>query len=270
VKAPLERRPLEARRVIVTRPRAQAARLAALLEGYGAEVVAVPTIRIEPPEDPGPLERAVGALARFHWIVFTSANGVAAFGRRLAAAGLDARAVGSARLAAIGPETAAALRPLGLAADLVPPEFRAEGLAAALGPRVGPATEVLLVRAAEARDLLPRELGALGARVTVAPAYRTVAAKEGAGRVVALCEARRVDAVTFTSSSTVRGFLGLLPRDDTGRLLAGVALAAIGPITAGTLAEYGLGASIMPHEYTIPALAAAVAAHFAPPTTQEG
>jgi uroporphyrinogen III methyltransferase/synthase len=265
----LERRPLFARRVIVTRPRAQVPRFAALLEGYGAEVVAVPTIRIDPPDDPGPLDQAIGVLARFHWIVFTSANGVAAFGERLAAAGLDARALASARLAAIGPETAEALRPLGLSADLVPAEFRAEGLMAVLGPRVGPGTEVLLVRAAEARDVLPRELETLGARVTVAPAYRTVAAKEGADQVLALCEARRVDVVTFTSSSTVRAFLGLLPRDDTRRLLAGVALAAIGPITAGTLAEYGLAVSIMPREYTIPALAAAIAAHFAPPTTQE-
>jgi uroporphyrinogen-III synthase len=76
-----------------------------------------------------------------------------------------------------------------------------------------------------------------------------------------------VDAVTFTSSSTVRGFLGLLPREEIRRLLAGVALAAIGPITAATLAEYGLEVSVMPREYTIPALAAGIAAHFAPPTT---
>jgi uroporphyrinogen III methyltransferase/synthase len=233
-------------------------------------VVAIPTIRIEPPDDPGPLDRAVAALARFQWIVFTSANGVTAFGERLARAGVDARALGSARLAAIGPETASALRPFGLSADLVPEEFRAEGLMAVLGGRVGPGTEVLLVRAAEARDVLPRELAALGARVTVAPAYRTVPAKEGADQVLALCEARGVDVVAFTSSSTVRGFLGLLPRDDSRRLLAGVVLAAIGPITAGTLAEYGLAASVMPREYTIPALAAAIAAHFAPPTTQEG
>lgn len=269
----LERRPLFARRVIVTRPRPQVPRFAALLEAYGAEVVAVPTIQLEPPDDLGPLDAAIGELSRFDWVVFTSANGVAAFGERLARAGLDARALSRARLAAVGPETAEALRSLGLQADLVPDEFRAEGLAAVLRPHVGPGSEVLLVRATEAREVLPRELEALGARVVIAPAYRTVPVKEGADLVLTLLETRGVDAVTFTSSSTVRGFLGLLPSEEIRRLLAGVALAAIGPITAATLAEYGLEVSVMPREYTIPALAAAIAAHFAPTTpatTEEG
>ncbi len=127
---------------------------------------------------------------------------------------------------------------------------------------MGAGTRVLLVRAAEARDVLPRELRARGAEVTIAPAYRTLPVKEGADRVVALLEAGAVAVVTFTSSSTVRGFISLLGPDDVRRLLAGVALAAIGPITAATLAEYGLEARITPREYTIPALAAAIAAHF--------
>jgi uroporphyrinogen III methyltransferase/synthase len=265
-----ERRPLFARRVIVTRPRAQIPRFAGLLEAYGAEVVAVPTIGLEPPDDPGPLDAAIAGLSAFEWVIFTSANGVAAFGQRLASAGLDARALAPARLAAVGPETAEALRLIGLRADLVPEEFRAEGLAAALRPRLAPGSAVLLVRAAEAREVLPRELEALGARVVIAPAYRTVLVKEGADLLLTLLEARGVNAVTFTSSSTVRGFLGLLPREETRRLLAGVALAAIGPVTAATLAEYGLEVSIMPREYTIPALAAAIAAHFAPSTREEG
>ncbi|MBI2467561.1 MAG: uroporphyrinogen-III synthase [Candidatus Rokubacteria bacterium] len=257
-------RPLAGRRVVVTRPRAQAARFAALLEAYGAEVVALPTIRLEPPEDWRPLDEALARLSDFDWVVFTSANGVAAFRRRLARAGRDRTALGRARVAAIGPETAQALRTAGIEAEVVPPEYRAEGLAEALRPRVGPGAAVLVVRAAEAREVLPEALERLGARVTVAPAYRTVLVREGAEEVLGLLEARRVDVVTFTSSSTVRGFMTLAGSEELRRLLTGVALAAIGPITAATLAEYGFQAAIVPGEYTIPALAAAIAAYFAP------
>lgn len=260
-----QRRPLAGRRVIVTRPRGQAGRFVTLLEAYGAEVVAMPTIALEPPEDWGPLDRALARLGDFHWVVFTSANGVAAFHERLAAAGRDTRALGGARLAAIGPETAEALAGVGLRADVVPGEYRAEGLADVLRPHLASGSAVLLVRAAEAREVLPQVLESLGARVTVAPAYRTVAVKEGADHLLGLLEARGVDVVTFTSSSTVRGFMALLAPGEIRRLLSGVVLAAIGPITAGTIAEYGLEVGVMPREYTTSALAAAIAGHFTSP-----
>jgi uroporphyrinogen-III synthase len=268
----LRRRPLHGRRVLVTRPRPQAGRLAALLEVHGAEVVTLPVIRIEPPEDWAPLDAAIRALGTFRWVVFTSVNGVAAFRERLGRAGLDARSLAGRQVAAIGPETADALRRAGIEPDLVPAEFRAEGLLEALATRLERGDAVLLVRAAEARDVLPRELEARGIRVTVAPAYRTVIAKEGADRVLALLESRRLDAVTFTSSSTVRGFLALLAPADARRLLDGVIVGAIGPITAETAAEHGLRVSVMPREYTIPALADAIAGHFetAPPVTPRG
>jgi uroporphyrinogen III methyltransferase/synthase len=131
---------------------------------------------------------------------------------------------------------------------------------------------VLLVRATEARDVLPRELEALGVRVTVAPAYRTTLARRGAAEVLALLESHKLDVVTFTSSSTVRGFLALLAPADARRLLEGVIVAAIGPITAETAAQHGLHVSIMPHEYTVPALADAIAGHFetSPPAALRG
>ena len=124
----LERRPLHGRRVLVTRPRAQAARFGALLEAYGAEVVALQTIRLEPPDDWRPLDTALSRLAAYRWVIFTSANGVAAFRERLGHARLDARALAGAQLAAIGPETADSLRNAGLEPDVVPSEYRAEGL----------------------------------------------------------------------------------------------------------------------------------------------
>jgi uroporphyrinogen III methyltransferase/synthase len=255
--------PLRGRRVAVTRPRAQLPRFAALLEGYGAEVIALPTIRLEPPADWAPLDEAIAGLDRFAWVVFTSANGVAAFRERLAAAGRDGASLGGARVAAIGPETASALHHIGVSAALVPEEYRAEALVETLRPHLSAGSAVLLVRAAEAREVLPRGLAALGVQVTVAPAYRTVPVEESADRVGALLAGRRLDVVTFTSSSTVRGFMALLAPGDIRRRLAGVALAAIGPVTAATIAEYGLEAAIVPREYTIPALAAAIAAHFA-------
>ena len=268
----LARRPLHGRRVLVTRPRAQAGRLAALLEARGAEVIALPTIQIGPPEDWAPLDRAIRELETFQWVVFTSVNGVAAFRERLGHAGLDARRLGGRSVAAIGPETADALRRGGIEPDLLPAEYRAEGLVEALRSRAGHGDAVLLVRAAEAREVLPRELEARGVRVTVAPAYRTTLAREGADRVRTLLESRGIDVVTFTSSSTVRGFLEVLAPADPRRLLEEVVVAAIGPITAETAAEHGLRVSVMPTAYTVPALADAIVGHFetVPPATVRG
>ena len=230
----------------------------------------LPAIELGPPDDWGPLDRAVGSMGEFRWVIFTSVNGVAAFWERLALAGRDARSLAGVQVAAIGPETGEALRGRGIEPDLIPAEYRAEGLVDALAPRVRRGEPVLLVRAAEARDVLPRELEARGVRVTVAPAYRTAPAREGAGDILALLEGRRIDAVTFTSSSTVRGLLAQLPAGDARRLLDGVVVAAIGPITAETAAEHGLRVSVIPHEYTIPALADAIAEYFetsSPPAT---
>jgi uroporphyrinogen-III synthase len=264
----LARRPLHGRRVLVTRPRHQAGRLAGCLEAYGAETVAVPAIELVPPGDWGPLDRAIRSLPAYRWVVFTSANGVSAFRERLHVAGLDARALAGRLIAAIGPETGAALRRGGLEPDLVPDEYRAEALAGALEPRLVAGDRVLLVRAAEARDALPRALETLGIPVTIAPAYRTTVPRGAGPELADRVAARRIDAVTFTSSSTVRGLLALLG-PDAARLLDGVVVAVIGPITAATAAEHGLTVRVMPHDYTVPALAEALAAHFeaCPPAT---
>jgi uroporphyrinogen III methyltransferase/synthase len=235
-----------------------------MLEASGAEAVTLPTIGIEPPEDWAPLDQAIRALESYRWVIFTSVNGVAAFRARLAHAGLDARHLGRHRVAAIGPQTGDELRRAGIEPDLVPREYRAEGLLEALESRLERGDAVLLVRAAEAREILPQELEARGHRVTVAPAYRTVFAKDGADRILTLLEAGQIDAVTFTSSSTVRNFVELFSPDERRTCLAGVVVAAIGPITAATAAEYGLTTHVMPTEYTIAALARAIVEHFRP------
>ena len=255
-------RPLAGRRIVITRAREQASRFRHLLEEAGGEVLEIPTIRIEPPESWGPLDGAIARLETFQWIAFTSVNGVEAFRRRLSESGTAVGVLRRFRVAAIGPATAAALAEWGVAPEVVPEEYRAEGLVERLKGLIRPGERVLLPRAAETREVLVKELERLGARVTEVPAYRTLPATEGAGALRSALAAGAVDAVTFTSSSTVRHFVTLCGPQDARALLRGVAVACIGPITADTAAEFGLQTAIMPSEYTIPALAHAIVEYF--------
>ena len=256
-------RPLAGRVIVVTRARAQAEGLRARLEEAGATVLAVPTIVIESPADWAPLDRALGALAGFDWVVFTSVNGVEMTAARMAALGVPIQRLLDRRLAAIGPATAAALRAAGAGPEVVvPAECVAESLAARLAPALAPAARVLLPRAAETRDFLVRELEAAGAQVLEVPAYRTRPSAEGAAELRVALDARRVDAVTFTSSSTVRHFTTLFAPEDMRRLLADVAVACIGPITAATAAALGLAPAVVADEYTVPGLTRALERYY--------
>jgi uroporphyrinogen III methyltransferase/synthase len=253
---------LRGRTVVVTRAAEQAGSLVALLEAAGAHVLLAPTISIEEPPSWAPLDAALEELSSFTWAIFTSVNGVAMVDRRLAARGRSWTDLAGLRVAAIGPATAAALRRQGIAPDLVPDEYRAEGLVEGLRGRIGPADHVLLPRAARTRDVLVRELSRLGARVREVPAYVTRGVETGGGDLRAALDRGAVDAVTLTSSSTARHFARLLGPDACRRGLAGVAIACIGPVTAATAAEHGLVATVMPREYTIPALVGALVEHF--------
>jgi uroporphyrinogen III methyltransferase/synthase len=257
-----ETRPLWGKTVVVTRTREQASRLVILLAAAGARCLSVPTLEIVPPEDFGPLDAALGRLPRYDWLIFTSANGVAAFMTRLFGSGKDVRALGPVRLAAIGPATAQALREYGLMADLVPDTYQAEGLVEALTPHISPGTKVLLARAQEAREVLPESLSRLGAKVEVAPVYQARPPKEISREAEAALKEGQVDLLTFTSSATVHNFAGLLGKKRFQALAARATVAAIGPITAATLKEYGLTPQIEPATFTIPALAAAIIDYF--------
>jgi uroporphyrinogen III methyltransferase/synthase len=261
-----ERRPLFGRRIAVTRARAQAGRFAALLAEAGAEVIECPAIEIAPPESYEPLDAAIDRIDSYDWVLFTSVNGVDRFFARLDERGGDVRALHRARLAAIGPETARRLERLHLRGALVPDDFRAEGLIAALGAESLAGASVLLPRAAGAREILPQELRRLGARVDEVVTYRSVRPPASVDILRAALGEAPLDALAFTSSSTVRGFLSLLDEADPGRQridLARTAVACIGPITAETAREAGLRVDVVPDEYTVPALAAAMVAHFA-------
>jgi uroporphyrinogen III methyltransferase/synthase len=256
-------KPLAGRLVVVTRPRAQAQAFATLLEEAGATVLLVPTIVIEPPASWEPLDRALDGIGDYRWAVFTSVNGVEMTRRRLEQRGREAGVLRGRRLAAIGPATAGALRNLGLEPEVVPEEYVAEGLAGSLLGLIRPGERVLLARAADTRDVLVRELEAAGAFVDEVAAYRTRPAHEDVEELRRALAAGRVDVVTFTSSSTVRHFADLFPSGDLPRLLSGVAIACIGPVTRATARELGLEARIVPREYTIAALAHAICQHYA-------
>ncbi len=261
-----ERRPLFGKRVLVTRAREQAAGAADLLREHGAEPVVVPTIEIHPPADRAPLDGALGELraGRYAWVAFTSANGVERTWDALVAAGADARAFGTARLAAIGPATARALEQRGLRADVVAKEFRGEGLAEAMlaampaGSAPGAARRVLLARAAQARDVLPDMLRAAGCVVDVVAAYETrPPAPETAAVLARELEQGRVDAIVFTSSSTVQNLCDLLG-PAAARLLVRPRVASIGPVTTATAVERGLRVDVTAAEYTVPGLVRAL------------
>jgi len=258
-----ERRPLSGRRILVTRARAQASGFLERLRDLGADAVEIPVIAVEPVVERRELETALAAITaddgRPRLAVFTSANAVQLVWEALLDSGRDARDLAGMRLAAIGPETAAALGSHGLRADLVPEEYVAEAVADLLEAQGVAGWRVWLPRAALARDVLPDRLRAAGAEVEVLALYRTVLPPGTLQQLAALLADGRVDAVTFTSSSTVRHFQTAL----TGAPFpAGAIAACIGPVTAATAREAGFPVDLVAAEYTTAGLAAALAAHF--------
>jgi uroporphyrinogen III methyltransferase/synthase len=259
-------RPLFGRRIVVTRPREQSADLVEMLEGLGAMVIEAPTIRIVPPEDFGPLDEACAQAGTFQWIVFTSANGVEYFMQRLQAGAGDIRELKGVRLCAIGPGTAERLARVGLKVDLMPAEFRAESVLEALratGDLRG--QRILLPRANIAREMLADELRRSGAEVVEVTAYRTVSVdneREGEPDIYRMLLDKRVDAITFTSASTVRTFVRIFGAEQAADLLRSTAVACIGPVTAEAAAQCNITTAVMPAEYTIPGLIDALVRHF--------
>ena len=256
---------LAGRKIVVTRSRAQARALRELLEADGAEVIEVPAIRVAPPDDYGPLDAAIDRLAEYHWVVFTSQNAVQAFvDRLLRARGGGVVDLNRLRIAAIGPATAQALRAHGLRPSLAPERFVAEALVDAFAGEAAAeggsgdlrGTRVLLPRAAQARSVLPDGLRALGASVDVVPAYRVEVERDQHPEIWRQLSGH-VDAVTFTSPSTVRNFVELLGAE-TPRLLGGALVVCIGPVTAAAAQAFGLTVGVVADTYTVPGLADAL------------
>ncbi len=257
-----ENRPLWNKHIVVTRARQQASDLVKRLSALGARCLEIPTIRIVPPPSWEPVDRAIAALSNYHWLIFTSVNGVTFFFERLDAQGLDARALAGLHTAAIGPATARRLRHYGLRSDIVPENYRAEGVLAAFSQYDLSGRRILLPRAREARPVLPVELARMGAAVDEIAIYETRASQDKAGTLIAALEKRSIDMVTFTSSSTVKNFHALLPAADFKKLMAPVTVASIGPITTRTARELGFTVSVEAPAFTIDGLCSAIVDFF--------
>ncbi|HEX2924227.1 MAG TPA: uroporphyrinogen-III C-methyltransferase [Chloroflexota bacterium] len=255
-----DNRTLSGKRVLVTRTRHQASSLASLLRDQGADPVEVPVLKIVPPESFDEIDRCILRLGGYDWVAFTSGNGVGIFMSRVKALGLDARAFGKARLAAIGPATAEELARHGLRADLVPEEYVAERLAEAMLARGMAGRRVLLPRAGEAREVLSDILEECGAIVDRVVCYNTLPALEGADVLRRELASGRIDAVTLASSSTVEYLMEMLGADAIA-LLDRAVIACIGPITAATARKLGLRVDVEASEHTIPGLVKALVQH---------
>ena len=239
-------RPLEGRSVLVTRARAQSEEITASIEALGGNAIHCPTIEFIGPTDPAPLDSAIDQLESFDWIVFASSNAVNFFFDRLRQRQADGEAslIGLV-ICAIGPATAKALTAAGVEADVIPEVATSEGALAAIieyagGPAALSGVRFLIPRARVAREVLPAELTRLDAHVDAIEAYQTIQPAIDSRKIVTLLEEGAVDAITFTSPSTVSNFALLAGTQDLSRLLAKCLVACIGPVTAATARQHGL------------------------------
>ena len=261
-------RPLAGCRVLVSRAKKQAGALSSQLRDLGCDVIEIPFIEIRKPKSFQALDRALANFQHCDWLILTSVNGVEALFDRMTKKKIDASAVAHLHIAAIGPATRKAIEKHGLAVAVTPQEYVAESVVRALRRRVN-GKRVLLVRAKVARDVIPRELRKVAAAVDVIEAYETVVPRASATKLRSLLadEKHRPHAITFTSSSTVKNFVGLLGLRAARAALKksglkrGVHSASIGPVTSATLGEFGLPVDIQAAEYTVPGLVAAIRKH---------
>ncbi len=252
-----EQRPLFGKRVLVTRPRHQAGEIARRLEQLGAVTHILPVIEVREPADWAPVDRALANLATYHWLVFTSANGVHALVERLRHLGRDLRALGTLRLAVIGPTTAEALRGYYLEPDLIPAEFCSESLAAALKDRAA-GQRILLARADRGREILRAELAPV-AEVDQIAVYSQVDVMEADALILDRLRNGMIDYVTMTSSNIARAFARALDEPSRARIAAGqVQLVSISPVTSATIRELGLPVAAEASEYTTAGVIAAL------------
>ncbi|MBV9270094.1 MAG: uroporphyrinogen-III C-methyltransferase [Candidatus Eremiobacteraeota bacterium] len=253
-----DRAPLFGKRVLVTRPAHQQEEFAAALRAFGAEPISLPMIEITEAQDPTEALDILNDLKLFGWIVFTSANGVDVFFRNLHESRKDARAIGTSRVAAIGPATADRLRAYGIVADLIPPHYIAEEIAAALLPLTQQGERILIYRAEVAREELVESLrnAQREPRVVAAYATRSSRAENFLERVQAC------DVITFTSASTVNGFVQNAGDETAARNAArGKIIACIGPVTAAAAHAAGLEVAVVADEFTSCGLIEALLRH---------
>lgn len=254
-----QNRPLQGCRILVTRAADQAAALSDALAARGAEPVVIPTIRIVAPDSYAELDRAIGGLGTTDYLVLTSVNAVDFFFSRLAALGVDTAQLAGVQIVAVGPKSAVALSTHGLRADLVPEDYRAEGVVALLKERVA-GKRVLYPRAALARELIPAELAKAGAEVVAPTAYASTR-PEDAPEQLGQALAEGLDLLTFTASSTVDNFTALLDPATLERARQ-VPVASIGPLTTATAEKHGFKVVVEPDRSTLDDMVKAIEKYF--------
>lgn len=254
--------PLLGQSVLVTRPEGDAETTVELLEELGARVLSAPAITIRPIDEPTELDNALKNLHEFDWLVFTSSNGVRFFFERLRKIGLDNRALGHLKFAAIGPGTARALNDRGFLADVVPEKYRSEDFAEALASQVK-GQRLLLARADRGRTVLKDQLEPIAAQVVQIPVYHNEDAKDLPADIISELQSGQVDWVMLTSSAIVRRFRGMLPTDFSAEVLSRINFASISPVTSAAAREVGIEPTVEATEFTIPGLISAICEHVA-------
>jgi uroporphyrinogen III methyltransferase / synthase len=250
-----EKLPLFSKRILVTLPAEDNSRLSETLAGYGADCTALPLISIRPLDDYKQLDGAIRQIEDFHWLIFTSQNGVRFFKERLHALKMDIRCLQGVKVASIGPKTKEAVEALGLRNDVQPKTYTQEGLVAALKNAGVKGANIIIVRAQEARDVLPDGLAALGAHVKVIAAYRAALSDQ---KIKTPDYLAGFDIVTFTSSSCVQGFFKVFSRRQIFSKKNRFKVASIGPITSQTCRKYGLKVAIEAKVFTLDGLSSAI------------
>lgn len=232
-------KPLEGKRILITRTKSQAKRFAENIRDLGGEPVVIPLISIVPPENQQPMLDAVRRIEQFDWLVLTSQNGVKAFFSVLEKEKIAKDQLTHIKIAVVGTKTKQAVENFGFQAYLIPEQhFTAEALIDALLGKIKKGEHVLMARGNLARDLLPEKLNEHGLHVVDVVAYETKLNQEGQKELIEEINNESLDVITFTSSSTVNHFVELLNKIDWKNKLKSTCLAAIGPITANTMNKY--------------------------------
>ena len=257
-----DKKPLFGQRIVITRARAQASDLLSKLSKLGAQCIEIPTIQIVSPEDTAPLKKSIKNIKDYDWLVFTSVNGVKFFFDTLFDMGRDVRVLGHLKFACIGPVTKERLKNYGIISDILPKTYRAESVIEAFSTVEIKDKKVLLPRAKQARTILPEELTKMGAKVDDVTAYETRLNADGKENLISLLENNEIDAITFTSSSTVSNFMSLLESKNAKKLLKNVVTASIGPITSDTARSLDIEPDIEAKEYTIQGLVNSLLAYY--------
>lgn len=254
----LEKKPLWGKKIVVTRARAQASVLSEKIIAHGGEAIEFPSIKIEKEADLRLLHKCLKKIDKYDWLIFTSVNAVGIFLEEMKNMDMDIRDLKGIKICAIGPATCESLQNYGLKVDIVPDEYKAEGIIEKLDDLIKPGDLVLLPRAKGARKILPQTISSWGVQIDEIPLYEAKPAAPVNRDILAEIKTGNFDFITFTSSSTVSNFVNLIGEDNLGFLSKKAKIACIGPVTASKVRDYGLKVDVMANEYTIDGLIDAI------------